>query len=64
MSEQPARPPHNVVVEAWDAEDKRWRRVRAVWGSRDAGVIPHWDSEDGVISWSTNKFDKWREVAP
>jgi len=57
---QTCRPPHRVVVEVED--DDRVIRVRAVWGDSNAGVLPHWESEDRGTLYYPDSFGRWRHL--
>lgn len=56
------RPPNGKLVEVQN-EDGTIIRARAIWGDRNRGVLPHWESEDGVISYDPSWFMEWREIS-
>lgn len=57
---QTDKPPHDVVVEVRDG--RKVRRMRAIWGDRDKGRLPHWESEDDGAMWSPDAFTEWRPL--
>jgi hypothetical protein len=57
---QYSKPPHGILVEVMDGH--HIIRVRAIWGDRDKGVLPHWESEDRNKLWAPDAFNCWREI--
>lgn len=53
------KPPHLEYVEV--ELDDAIIEVRAVWGDRDLGRLPHWEGQDGTI-YSPDSFRRWRYV--
>lgn len=54
-----SKPPHLEYVEV--ELDDAIIEVRAVWGDRDQGRLPHWEGQDGTC-YSPNSFRRWRYV--
>tara|TARA_R110001599_G_scaffold49076_2_gene140348 strand:+ start:391 stop:576 length:186 start_codon:yes stop_codon:yes gene_type:complete len=52
-------PPHDELVEV-ELDDKIIK-ARAIHGGN--GYIPHWQNENGSISWSVQQFNRWRNLA-
>lgn len=58
----PARPPNGEIVEA--RLNGRIVRARAIYGDRDKGIRPHWESEDGNLLWAAEPPTAWRATRP
>lgn len=57
---QTGKPPQGEVVEAED--DGQLVRVRAIYGDKDRGVLPHWESEDCDTLYAPSAFSRWRVI--
>jgi len=56
------KPPPKEVVEVEHYETKEIIRVRAIWGDKDKGVLPHWEAEDRSCLYYPEAFGRWRRL--
>lgn len=57
------KPPPGEIVEVEDPENEGViLRVRAIWGDRNKGVTPHWETEDRSTLYYPYAFQRWRKI--